>query len=96
MNKEELVKKVAKKTKNTQKDVNYILSTILEVIQKTAAKKKRVTLSGFGTFYHSNLKAQIRRNPRTGAEVRVPAKVVPVFIAHKKFKELVTSKRDKK
>ncbi|MBR2525474.1 HU family DNA-binding protein, partial [bacterium] len=50
MNKEELVQEVAKKSKVTQKDVNEILTILVDTIEKTVAKGKKVTLVGFGTF----------------------------------------------
>ena len=49
MNKEELVKEISKKTKLSQKVSSDVLSATLEIIQKTVAKGKKVTLVGFGT-----------------------------------------------
>ncbi len=93
MNKSELVEQIAKKTKLPKTQVDEIFSTIIEVIKKNTIKRKKVTLSGFGTFQTSKRKAQIRQNPRTGEKVDVPEKIVPVFVAHKKFKELVNKKK---
>ena len=42
MNKEELVQEVSKKAKLTQKDVAEILSTFVEVVEKTVAKEKKL------------------------------------------------------
>lgn len=92
MNKAELVAKVAKKTKNTQAEVNRILTAILTAIQRGTARKKKVVLSGFGTFMLSRRPAQVRRNPRNGAVVQVPAKTVPVFKAGKNFKAIVAKR----
>ena len=50
MNKEELVKEISKKTKLSQKVSSDVLSATLEIIQKTVAKGKKVTLVGFGTW----------------------------------------------
>ena len=44
MNKEELVKEISKKTKLSQKVSSDVLSATLEIIQKTVAKGKKVTL----------------------------------------------------
>ena len=49
MNKEELVKEIAKKSGVSQKAASDILSATLEVIEKSVAKGKKVTLVGFGT-----------------------------------------------
>jgi DNA-binding protein HU-beta len=89
MNKEELVKEIAKKTRMPQKQVAEIISLMIESIEKTVAKGKRVTLVGFGTFEARKRAARTGRNPQTGAEIKIPAKTVPAFSAGKKFKEVV-------
>ncbi len=90
MNKEELVKEIAKKTRMPQKQVAEIISLMIESIEKTVAKGKRVTLVGFGTFEARKRAARTGRNPQTGAEIKIPAKTVPAFSAGKKFKEVVS------
>ena len=89
MNKEELVKEVAKKSKVSQKASADVIAATLEVIEKTVAKGKKVTLVGFGTFEPRKRAARTGRNPQTGAVLKIAAKTVPAFSAGKKFKELV-------
>ena len=89
MNKDELVKEIAKKASVSQKAASDILSATLETIQKTVSKGKKVTLVGFGTFEARKRAARTGRNPQTGAELKIAAKTVPAFSAGKKFKELV-------
>lgn len=89
MNKEELVKEVSKKSKVSQKAAADIIAAVLETIQKTVSKGKKVTLVGFGTFEPRKRAARLGRNPQTGAELKIAAKTVPAFSAGKKFKELV-------
>lgn len=89
MNKEELVQEVSKKAKVTQKEVSEVLSSFIDVVEKTVSKGKKVTLVGFGTFEARKRAARTGRNPQTGKEIKIPAKTVPAFSAGKKFKELV-------
>ena len=89
MNKEELVKEIAKRAKVSQKAVADVLTVTLETVEKTVAKGKKVTLVGFGTFEPRKRAARTGRNPQTGKEIKIPAKTVPVFSAGKKFKEIV-------
>ena len=89
VNKEELVQEIAKKAKVTQKEAAEVLSTLIEVVEKTVSKGKKVTLVGFGTFEARKRAARTGRNPQTGKEIKIPAKTVPAFTAGKKFKELV-------
>ena len=92
MNKEELVKEIAKKSGVSQKAASDVLSATLEVIEKTVSKGKKVTLVGFGTFESRKRAARTGRNPQTGKEISIPAKTVPVFSAGKKFKTAVNGK----
>jgi len=92
MNKEELVQEIAKKANVTQKEASEVLSSLVETIQKTVAKGKKVTLVGFGTFEPRKRAARVGRNPQTGKELKIPAKTVPAFSAGKKFKTAVNGK----
>ena len=92
MNKEELVKEIAKKSGVSQKAASDVLSATLEVIEKTVSKGKKVTLVGFGTFEPRKRAARMGRNPQTGKELKIPAKTVPAFSAGKKFKTVVNGK----
>ena len=89
MNKDELVKEVAKSSKLSQKAVADVIGAILCTVEKTVAKGQKVTLVGFGTFEPRKRAARTGRNPQTGAELKIPANTIPVFSAGKKFKELV-------
>lgn len=89
MNKEELVQEISKKSKVTQKEANEVLSALIETVQKTVSKGKKVTLVGFGTFEARKRAARTGRNPQTGDTIKIEAKKVPAFSAGKKFKEMV-------
>ena len=89
MNREELVKEIAKSTKLSQKSVSEVLSATVESIQNTVKKGDKVTLVGFGTFESRRRAARNGRNPQTGKEIKIDAKTVPACSAGKKFKEAV-------
>ena len=89
MNKEELVQEIAKKANVTQKEAAEVLSSLIDTIQKTVSKGKKVTLVGFGTWEARKRAARTGRNPQTGKELKIAAKTVPAFSAGKNFKELV-------
>ena len=92
MNKEELVQEISKKANVTQKEATEVLSSLIDTIQKTVAKGKKVTLVGFGTFEPRKRAARTGRNPQTGDTLKIPAKTVPAFTAGKKFKTVVNGK----
>ncbi|MCS7317403.1 MAG: HU family DNA-binding protein [Candidatus Dojkabacteria bacterium] len=89
MNKADLVKAVASKTGLSQKDVYAVVDATMEVIMKAVADGENVALTNFGTFASLQRKASTKRNPKTGAEVKVPAKRVPKFRPGKQFRDSV-------
>ena len=89
MNKEELVKEVSAQAKLSQKQTAEVIAALLDTVEKTVSKGKKVTLVGFGTFEVRKRAARVGRNPQTGKEIKIAAKTGPAFSAGKKFKELV-------
>lgn len=89
MNKTDLVKEVSKKVKTSQRSAQNIIDALAETVEKTLAKGNKVTLVGFGTFEARKRAERTGRNPQTGAAIKIAAKVSPVFVPGKKFKEEV-------
>lgn len=90
MNKASLVAYIANKTGLTKKDVTSALDAMIDAVVKTVKGGETVTLTNFGTFVSVKRKASIKRNPKTGAPVKVPAKSVPRFRPGKNFREVVS------
>lgn len=79
MNKDELVKEVAKRTGLTQAVTRKCLDGLLEVISETLKKEEEVRLVGFGTFRVIKRKERRGRDPRSRKEIIIPAKKVVRF-----------------
>ena len=58
------------------KDLNKLVEIVLSEIKRALRRGDGVELRNWGTFRIKNQKASIRRNPRTGEKVAVPAKKV--------------------
>ena len=89
MNKSELISAIAKKTSLEKKAIDKVLVAFTEVVEKTVKANDKVQLVGFGTFER---RSRAARDPRTGAEIQIPACNVPAFKAGKKFKDAVAGK----
>lgn len=89
MNKAELVDYIANKTGLTKKDATSALNAMVDAVMHTVKAGKTVTLTNFGTFVSVKREATTKRNPKTGAPVKVPAKKVPRFRPGKAFKDAV-------
>ena len=62
-----------------QRDIEKIVSAILDEIIEALRRGDRVELRGFGAFSAKLRGARQWRNPRTGAVVPVAQKAVPFF-----------------
>ena len=88
MIKSELIQQIAEDNPHlTQRDVERIVSTLFEEITAALVRGDRIELRGFGAFSVKHRAARMGRNPRTGAAVPVPAKVVPFFKAGKGLRD---------
>ena len=89
MNKSELVEAVAKKTDMTKAAAQEAIEAVIECISKALKKGDEVRLVGFGTFAVSKRSATTGRNPRTGAEIKIPARKQAKFKAGKALQDSV-------
>jgi integration host factor subunit beta len=88
MIKSELVARLAERYPHLyHRDVERIVSTVLDEISGALAAGDRVELRGFGAFSVKVRPARQGRNPRTGAAVSVEEKRVPFFRTGKELRE---------
>ncbi len=88
MIKSELIQRIASRNEHLyHRDVEAIVSTILDEITAALARGDRVELRGFGAFSVKKREARTGRNPRTGEQVSVQQKNVPFFKTGKEMRE---------
>lgn len=83
MNKSELIKSVASATGITQAKAGEVVENVLNTIVAELKNGSDVSLSGFGTFKIQEHAARKGFNPRTKAEIQIPAKKSLKFTAFK-------------
>ena len=72
-----------------KKDLEKVVSIVLNEIKQTLKRGDRVELRGFGIFSTNIQKARISRNPKTGEKVNTPKKKIIHFkMAKEMFKKL--------
>ena len=89
MNKSELIAAIAAKTGETKKNAEATVNAFIEVVTETLVEGDKIQLVGFGSFEVRKCAARKGRNPRTKAEIKIPASIAPVFKAGKALKDLV-------
>jgi integration host factor subunit beta len=72
-----------------KKDLEKVVSVVLNEIKQALKRGGRVELRGFGMFSTNHQKARISRNPKTGEKVNTPEKKTIHFkMAKEMFKKL--------
>ena len=72
-----------------KKDLEKVVSVVLNEIKQALKRGDRVELRGFGIFSTNIQKARISRNPKTGEKVNTPEKKTIHFKMSKEmFKKL--------
>jgi integration host factor subunit beta len=88
MIKSELVARLAQRYPHLyHRDVERIVSTVLDEIIKALSAGHRVELRGFGAFSVKVRPSRLGRNPRTGEPVTVDEKRAPFFRTGKELRE---------
>jgi integration host factor subunit beta len=88
MTKSELIAKLAEQNPDLyHRDIEQLVTTVLDTISDALAAGDRVELRGFGAFSVRHHKARKGRNPRTGEAVEVASKTVPFFKMGKGMRE---------
>ena len=89
MNKMDLIAAVAEETDISKAKAAEVLDAVFGAIEKSLKQKLEVRLVGFGTFATAERGASKGRNPRTGAEINIPASTSVRFKAGKTLKDAV-------
>src|SRR5205809_1736807 len=85
----DLVEEVSRVTELTRKDSEVIVDTLFESVIKALKNGDKLEVRGFGSFRVRQRNARVRRKPKTGEKVEVPAKRVPYIKPSKLLKDLI-------
>jgi integration host factor subunit beta len=89
MTKADLVEQIAERTGISRNQTAVIVDQLLDAMSRALSDHQHLEIRGFGTFKVRERRARRARNPRSGSEVLVPAKLVPVFKPSKELKAVV-------
>jgi DNA-binding protein HU-beta len=89
MNKSEMIKHIAETASLSQTDAAKALDAFCSGVKTVLKEGQQVVLTGFGSFSSVERAARKGRNPKSGAEIMIPAKNIIKFSAGKDFKDAV-------
>ncbi len=94
MTKSDLIERVAACVPHiSKKDTETVVNTIFDSMTEALKGGDRIEIRGFGSFQVKIREAREGRNPKTGAEVKIPAKRAPFFKVGKELKERIEARR---
>lgn len=89
MTKLQLIETLARETNVTKRQAEKMLSTLVDIIERTVTDGEKVAITGFGTFDLGERAARRGINPQTGESIQIPAMPTPRFRAGKHLKEVI-------
>lgn len=89
MNKQELIKTVAKRATITNVESEAVLKAFIDCVRETLKKGEKIQLVGFGSFATVKRAARKGVNPKTKRPIQIPAKKVAKFTPGKELKDQV-------
>lgn len=88
MTKADVIARVASQTGLSKVDVREVVEGFLDSVKYALKKEDPLEIRKFGTFYVVDRAPRTARNPRTGEEVKIPARKLPVFKPSKEIKKM--------
>jgi len=95
MRKTKLAAELARRTGLSLKDAKAVIEALFSTLPKRGIivdelmGRRKVQITGFGTFETRKRRAREGRNPQTGERMKIPAARFPAFQAGKTLKERV-------
>jgi len=91
MNRSAMISALKEETNLSRKEAEKVAEVFFNAIEQTLARGERVEIRGFGSFTINSYRPYVGRNPKTGAQIEVPAKKLPFFKVGKELKDRVDS-----
>jgi integration host factor subunit beta len=89
MTKSELIDALARRDGVPRATAEVVVNTVFDQVRDALVRGERVEIRGFGSFAAKEYKGYTGRNPRSGAEIVVKPKVLPVFKVGKALRSRV-------
>ena len=89
MNMSQLIEELSERTGYHPQDTDRVVRIFFNSIKNAIAQKDKIEIRGFGSFNIKEYKGYKGRNPRSGEQVVVSSKKLPVFRTGKELRERV-------
>ena len=79
MTKADIIESLYAQVKLSKKESTEIVELVIESMKSTLERGEDVKISGFGIFHVKAKERRVGRNPQTGTELEISARLVPSF-----------------
>ena len=79
MTKADIIEQIYEKVGFSKKESAEIVELVFDIIKETLEKGEKIKISGFGNFVVRSKRPRIGRNPQTGEEIEISARIVLTF-----------------
>ncbi|WP_406205384.1 HU family DNA-binding protein [Kitasatospora sp. NBC_01560] len=94
VNRQKLIDRLAPQLGGRRAAAAAALEAVLDTIVRAVVDGDTVSVTGFGSFEPAHRASRPARNPQNGARVTIPARTVPRFRPHERFKDLAAGLRE--
>jgi integration host factor subunit beta len=77
---------MARRPRLSHREAETIVNAMFDAMTNSLARRERIEIRGFGSLGVKQRQARQGRNPKTGAMVKVDAKLIPFFRAGKELR----------
>ncbi|MCK6507015.1 integration host factor subunit beta [Myxococcota bacterium] len=86
MTKSDLIELLAARQNVNRRTAEEVVNTVFEAMQQALVDGDRIEIRGFGSFKVRSYQGYVGRNPKTGQEIQVEPKHLPVFKVSKNLR----------
>jgi nucleoid DNA-binding protein len=90
MTKREIIADVSRRTSRSRTQTAKVVDEIFSSISRALSDGMDVKLRGFGTFCVTEKGLSMGKNPRTGQDMLIPARLLPVFKPSSALKTIIS------
>ena len=95
MTKSELIDALAESRGISRRTAEEVVNVVFDGMRDSLCEGGRIEVRGFGSFKVKHYMGRVGRNPKTGKEIQVRPKVLPVFKVSKNLRLLVNKDLEK-
>ena len=89
MTRAQIAAKISEATGLSKKETEIVVEGFISCVIEALRNNETIEIRGFGTFKNNVKEPRIARNPKTGEQIQLGKRYIPMFKVSKEFKKVV-------